>query len=807
MATQFRTNPKQLPAREHPCQARLKWLFVAVWWSIFSAHAATPPGPDAFGYSVQATTNFTFLQITNGSPRVLALQDDTPFTAPIGFSFNFYGTNYTNLSFNPNGLITFSAPSSNYFNVNLTNSSPSNNLPCIAVLWDDWEAQDPWSDGVYYKTTGTAPARQFTVQWNKLVPAYPNQATNTVTFQARLFEGSGKILMSYFDAVVSDETTNVASLGSGATVGIRDVSGQTNNHNLQWSYNQAVITNGLNLLFSPPNHPPVANNDSATTAEDTPITITIKSNDTDTDNDPLTLVSASQGTNGTVTTNLSGTVTYTPATNFFGTDHFTYVISDGQGGSATGLVTVTITSVNDRPIAAPDSFSTYQNLPLTFDYTLLLTNDSDVDAGDVLNLATLSSGSTAGGTVGLSGSNVTYIPALNYSGVDTFNYTITDGHGGNATGLVSVTVIPNNSPIAGPDFFSTTQNLALTFNYTLLLTNDSDADPGDVLTLLSLSSNSLSGGSVGLSGSNITYIPALDFTGADTFNYTITDGHGGSATGLVTVTVSSVNHPPTAGADSFSTYQNIPLAFNYTLLLTNDSDIDAGDILDLTTLSTNSTAGGTVNLSGSNVTYIPALDFTGPDAFNYTISDGHGGSATGLVTVTVSSANHPPTAGADSFSTYQNIPLAFNYTLLLTNDSDIDAADVLDLATLSTNSKAGGTVNLSGSNVTYIPALDFTGPDAFNYTISDGHGGSATGLVTVTVWLPPSLNLPAWQTNGNPLLTFQGLPGAQHTVEASTDFTNWSGIGVASETSSGDFVFEDTSAGGLSARFYRLRAR
>jgi hypothetical protein len=339
----------------------------------------------------------------------------------------------------------------------------------------------------------------------------------------------------------------------------------------------------------------------------------------------------------------------------------------------------------------------------------LLTNDSDVDAGDVLNLATLSSGSTAGGTVGLSGSNVTYIPALNYSGVDTFNYTITDGHGGNATGLVSVTVIPNNSPIAGPDFFSTTQNLALTFNYTLLLTNDSDADPGDVLTLLSLSSNSLSGGSVGLSGSNITYIPALDFTGADTFNYTITDGHGGSATGLVTVTVSSVNHPPTAGADSFSTYQNIPLAFNYTLLLTNDSDIDAGDILDLTTLSTNSTA--------------------------------------------------------------------------------------------------GGTVNLSGSNVTYIPALDFTGPDAFNYTISDGHGGSATGLVTVTVWLPPSLNLPAWQTNGNPLLTFQGLPGAQHTVEASTDFTNWSGIGVASETSSGDFVFEDTSAGGLSARFYRLRAR
>jgi len=99
-----------------------------------SARASSAPGPDAFGYTVQSTTNFTFVQITNGSPRVLALQDDTPFTAPIGFTFSFYGSNYTNLSFNPNGLITFGGASSNYLNVNLTTSSPSNNLPCIAAL-------------------------------------------------------------------------------------------------------------------------------------------------------------------------------------------------------------------------------------------------------------------------------------------------------------------------------------------------------------------------------------------------------------------------------------------------------------------------------------------------------------------------------------------------------------------------------------------------------------------------------------------------------------------------------------------------
>src|SRR5437763_1716592 len=92
-----------------------------------TASAGHAPGPDAFGYTVQATTQFSFLQITNsGTSRVLWFNDDGTFTANIGFSFNFYGINYTNVSFNPNGLMTFGALSSNWFNVDLTTTSPSN---------------------------------------------------------------------------------------------------------------------------------------------------------------------------------------------------------------------------------------------------------------------------------------------------------------------------------------------------------------------------------------------------------------------------------------------------------------------------------------------------------------------------------------------------------------------------------------------------------------------------------------------------------------------------------------------------------
>jgi len=244
-----------------------------------------------------------------------------------------------------NGLMTFGGASIAYANVNLTTTSPTDNLPSIAVLWDDWETLPVGTDGIYYKTTGAAGRRQFIVQWNKL-EAVNGDGTNKVIFEARLFEESNRILFSYFDTAISDETTlppDAARSGVGATVGIRDINGQTNNRNLQWSYNQAVITNGLNLLFAPPNRPPIATNGTATTAQDTPVTINVLANDSDPDGNPLTIVSVTQGANGLVTTNGNGMVTYSPAMNFFGADHFTYTISNGQGGSATGMVSVTVT--------------------------------------------------------------------------------------------------------------------------------------------------------------------------------------------------------------------------------------------------------------------------------------------------------------------------------------------------------------------------------------------------------------------------------------------------------------------------------
>ena len=309
------------------------------------AFAAAAPGPDAFGYTVASTTNFSFLQITNGSTRVLWFDIDAAVTnANIGFNFNFYGTSYSNVSFNVDGLMTFGGASTAFSNVNLMTTSPSDNLPTIAVLWDDWETQAVGSDGVYYKTTGTAGSRQFIVQWNKVIPVN-GSGTNAVTFEARLFEGSNQILFSYFQVVVV-ETSPVASLGVGATVGIRDVNGQTNNRNLQWSYNQAVITNGFNLLFTPPNHAPVIN--AATISLTAPATtnslLAVVTSATDPDGDPISYTYQwQQSTDNSTFNNLTGQTASTLSAAFTIADDYYRVVIASNDGHTNGAPFTTAT--------------------------------------------------------------------------------------------------------------------------------------------------------------------------------------------------------------------------------------------------------------------------------------------------------------------------------------------------------------------------------------------------------------------------------------------------------------------------------
>jgi Ca2+-binding RTX toxin-like protein len=179
---------------------------------------------------------------------------------------------------------------------------------------------------------------------------------------------------------------------------------------------------------------PVTTPDTATTDEDTAVDIPVLANDSDPDGDPLTVGSAT-ATNGTVTINPDNTLTYTPNPDFNGTDTITYTADDGTGNTTPGSVTVTVTPVNDAPVAGDDSASTDADAAVTVD---VLANDSDVD-GDPLSVTAATPGANGTTTVNADGT-ITYTPDAGFTGTDTFDYTVEDGNGGTTTGTVTVGV-------------------------------------------------------------------------------------------------------------------------------------------------------------------------------------------------------------------------------------------------------------------------------------------------------------------------------------------------------------------------------
>jgi VCBS repeat-containing protein len=197
-----------------------------------------------------------------------------------------------------------------------------------------------------------------------------------------------------------------------------------------------------------PNFRPLAEDDTAITDEDNPVTVAapgVLNNDSDLDvGDTLTVTSVdTSGTVGAITVwNADGSFTYDPDEQFeylqagsSTTDSFTYMVSDGYGGNDTATVTITVNGVNDAPVATNDSAITKKDTPVIID---VLSNDSDTDFGDVLTVDSVTQGTN--GSVSNNWSYVTYTPATGFNGTDSFSYTVSDGNGGTDTATVNITV-------------------------------------------------------------------------------------------------------------------------------------------------------------------------------------------------------------------------------------------------------------------------------------------------------------------------------------------------------------------------------
>ncbi len=552
--------------------------------------------------------------------------------------------------------------------------------------------------------------------------------------------------------------------------------------------NGGTSTSTLTITISGTNDGPVAVADTAVIAEDTvaPVTGNVLTNDTDVDTgDVLTVTTtgAQVGTYGTVTINADGTYSFTlnngnAAVQALGvgetlTQSFNYSISDGNGGTSSSTLTITITGTNDGPVANPDANTVAEDTvaPITGN---VLTNDTDVD-GDTLTVTTTAPQTGAYGTVTIA-ANGSYSftlnnanPAVQTLGVgqtltQSFNYTISDGNGGTSTSTLTITITgTNDGPVATPDVATIAEDTVapITGN---VLTNDTDVDTGDTLTVTTTGAQTGPFGTVTIAADG-TYSFTLNNGNAavqalgvgqsltQAFNYTISDGHGGTSTSTLTITITGTNDGPVATPDVATIAEDTvaPITGN---VLANDTDVDTGDTLTVTTTGAQTGPYGTVTIAadgtysftlnnGNAAVQALGVGQTLTQSFNYTISDGHGGTSTSTLTVTITGTNDGPTANADVAVIAEDTiaPITGN---VLTNDTDVDTGDTLTVTTTGAQTGPFGTVTIAADG-TYSFALNNGNAavqalgvgqsltQAFNYTISDGHGGTSTSTLTITI--------------------------------------------------------------------------
>ncbi|MDA0301798.1 MAG: cadherin-like domain-containing protein [Chloroflexi bacterium] len=311
----------------------------------------------------------------------------------------------------------------------------------------------------------------------------------------------------------------------------------------RWCLAAIVIAASLGALALVPlpaaaqtvNEPPVAEDDAYSVDAGTTTELDVLANDSDPDGDTLTITSVTGPTNG-ATVLAGGVLSYTPNGGFTGDDSFTYTVSDGNDHSDTATVTVTVSEppIGAVPQAEDDAVTIDQDTSTVID---VLANDTDADA-DALTVTSVTTPTNGTATITGAGTTVTYAPNAGYTGADTFDYTVDDGNGNEATATVSITVqadVTPADPVAADDSATTPMGAAITID---VLANDTPSDGANALTVASATMPA-NGTVVVNADDTITYTPDAGFSGADSFDYTVSEDGAGTATATVTVTVQS----------------------------------------------------------------------------------------------------------------------------------------------------------------------------------------------------------------------------------------------------------------------------
>jgi len=507
-----------------------------------------------------------------------------------------------------------------------------------------------------------------------------------------------------------------------------------------------------------------------------------------------------------VSINADGTLNYAPNANYNGPDTITYEISDGQGGTASATVSVTVLPVNDPTAIGGDIFgSGDEDNVITGTLTA-----SDADGLTNANVFSVSSVALYGtATIDPTSGAWSYTPNADYNGSDTFSVTVTDDAGN--TTVQPIHIIVNAVADITNDILTTDEDTAITANV-LTGSNGATADNFEGSPVLSGVTQGSNGSVTFDAAGNVTYIPDANYNGTDSFTYTVTSG-GVTETATVYVMINAVNDPATLGsADVALDETNAPLTTGGTLSI---SDVDSPETFQAQSNTAGSYGQFSIDTAGN-------WSYTANDAYDSmsageSVSDtftvaSYDGTLT-YVTVTIRGTNDAPVAGSTVVEATED--MLYTLTLGDFGYSDVEG-DIMSAVRIDTL-PANGTLLFNGVSIAvvsqeisradieagkleFIAAPDESGSayTTFTFSVYDGTDWSASSATTTINVAAVADVIPVEDVSiaigdNQPLVLDFDIIGSS--LDGLTSYTSPNGITVSA--SSGSFSYSNGSLLGV----------
>ena len=542
----------------------------------------------------------------------------------------------------------------------------------------------------------------------------------------------------------------------------------------------APVTPPSDVPVTPRNDAPVAVSDAYTVGEGDTLTVSapgVLANDSDPDDDTLTVVPSGEPSHGILTLAPDGSFTYVHDGSETTSDSFTYVANDGELESIPAAVIITVSAVNDPPVAANDRYSVDEGGILGVDTDSgVLANDSDPD--DDLLAAVLVREPSNGTLTFDPGGSFTYVPDVDFRGAD-ITYRANDGELESNTAAVTITVAPGHAPVAVNDSYGVDEGDTLTLASPGVLANDSDPD-GDPLTAALVSEPS--NGILILSrDGSFTYVHDGSETTNDSFTYVANDGFRDSNMASVSITVNAVNDPPVAVNDSYRVDANGTLDVdNDTGVLANDRDPDDDP---LTAVLVSEPSNGTVTLDpDGSFSYLPDANFDGTDTFTYQANDSELDSNTATVTVTIEVVELPEPLSVATIGPFSMLAEDKEQTTQVGDQFNIFVAIAMPVT--GSVSSLQFSLEFDGNLLEFVPPVElsaklsgcesaFNGLESGRVNVALACGSVHTGDVRILIFpleargvaeeMPTRIsveNARAFDLHGDPLIIDLGAPAS-----------------------------------------------